>query len=230
MLYLFYGDFDEVRKSLSKKIKELGLASSVSLSSESFVNGTLDHYIENQDLFSDRTAIILPHFLEDRKIASLLGERLVGMRRSENVFFLLEREVSESVLKGVKEVAAETVLCPALSRDEPEFNVFSLTDAFLEKDKRKLWVLYMHALRAGVDPEEVYRVLFWQTKNLSIVSREKGPTGLKPFVEGKARKALSRFSLAEVQRILGRLLDLQIKARSGKGDFGIGLESFILSL
>jgi len=119
----------------------------------------------------------------------------------------------------------------ALEKKEKKdaFNIFSLTDALGERNKKRLWTRYQEALRAGSAPEEIHGILFWQLKTLLLVS--KGATaGIKPFVITKAKHFLGNYTENELEDLTKSFVDLYHDARRGKIDFDIGLEKILLSL
>lgn len=95
-----------------------------------------------------------------------------------------------------------------------EFSFYALSDALAARDRGQSWLGYQRALRAGVNPEEVYwRALVWRVKKL---------------VQAGGGRA---YSLAEARALSGRLVDLwhQTKREAGR-DFGLELEQLLLTL
>ena len=89
----------------------------------------------------------------------------------------------------------------------PEYNPFAICDAFAEKNKAKMWIIYQQALRQGIPAEEVFFKILWQIKNLLLVKKLINAgvdnaikeTGLHAFVASKAIKSAQKFSEEELE-------------------------------
>lgn len=119
--------------------------------------------------------------------------------------------------------------CVSLKKTK-EFNLFDISDAFISKNKKELWVLYQKSLREGVVPQKIISVLLWQIRVLYIVSqKEEKEAGLKPFVVTKAKKALNSFSSQDLEQYMKELVSMYHDAKRGI-DLSNSFERFILSL
>jgi DNA polymerase III delta subunit len=109
------------------------------------------------------------------------------------------------------------------------FNTFQLADALLHRDRKALWVLLVRARAAGIAPEEIAGVLFWQLKTLRLAETTKHArdAGVKDFPYNKAKRALPNFKSGEIAALLGELLALYHAGHAGE-DMNIGLERFVL--
>ena len=232
MLYLFYGeDTKNSRLLISKEVHRLSLSPELlQLEGERITEEELETLARTRPLFEESPGVLLLFPFEHKETKDLVESKLTDLASSETHFFILEREMEDEALNLIKATAEKVAESKGKPGFKKEFNIFSLTDALLERDKKKLWVLYREALSSSIEPEEAHRILLWQVKNLGLVAGEKGPTGLKPFVEGKTKRALSKFSPTEIKELLQRLVDVQVRARNGRGEFETGLEKLILTL
>lgn len=120
--------------------------------------------------------------------------------------------------------------CVVQKQPKESFNLFAFSDAFLSKNKKDLWVLYQKAVREGIVAKEIISILLWQIKVLLIVlHNQEKEAGLKPFVVGKAKKALISFSQRDVERYMQDMVSMYHDARRGK-DLENSFERFILNL
>ena len=120
----------------------------------------------------------------------------------------------------------------ARARVDADFNVFALTDALGERDRKKLWTLYQRAKYAEVSPEEIHGILFWQVKSMLLAKNAKNAeeAGLKPYPFKKSVGFLKHYTGGEVEHLSRKLLSVSHDARRGLHDFDIALERFVLNI
>ena len=236
MLYFIHGnDTDAVlakgRALVEKLLAKRPDAEVIRVTDESFDPAHVRSLAGTQGLFEKKIIAVLDRVLDadDGAILSLL----TAFKDSDNAFILLAGEVSAKDAQKVAEHAEKVVACDALARAPGrEFNMFALTDALGARDRRKLWVLFTRAKRAGASAEEIHGILFWQAKALALAASAKSATevGMKPFPFSKAKGFLKNFSREEVARLPGDLVTLYHDARRGSVPLDIALERFILAL
>ena len=118
----------------------------------------------------------------------------------------------------------------------PEYNPFAICDAFAEKNKAKMWIIYQQALRQGIPAEEVFFKIFWQIKNLLLVKKLINAgvdnvikeTGLNAFVAGKAIKSAQRFSEEELENYSYEMLKIYHEERRGLLELPIEFEKLLI--
>ena len=153
MLYFIHGnDTDAVlakgRALVEKLLAKRPDAEVIRVTDESFDPAHVRSLAGTQGLFEKKIIAVLDRVLDadDGAILSLL----TAFKDSDNAFILLAGEVSAKDAQKVAEHAEKVVACDALARAPGrEFNMFALTDALGARDRRKLWVLFTRAKRAG---------------------------------------------------------------------------------
>lgn len=162
----------------------------------------------------------------------LLTEVLPLCQESENVFLFTEGVLDANTKKLFDAHAEKMWECTVAEKKKEYFNTFALTDAVGERSRGKAWVLFEEAVRSGVSPEEIHGVLWWQVKNMLLVSKTTSATeaGLKPFVYSKTKKALTHFSTTDIEMLAHMLMQAYTNARRGKVDLRVGLELFVLGI
>ena len=226
MLWIFEGTHpplvDKARKQIISQHKPDEIKQYVWFSESS---DEIVHHAEAQGLFSEKSLIIF-----GSKNPSEFLDLVETLHQSENLFIAqLEKKLLAPERKKIKDIPC--IFCISEKKKE-FFNTFSLSDALVHRNKKDLWVLYQKATQHKIVPEEIVHVLLWQCKNmLLLVSSKQAVTGLKPFVESKARLGTKNFTETEIRTMTRSLTDMYQKSRHLTGfNFGVALERFILSL
>ncbi len=240
MIYLLYGsDSDKARAKLHELvatlIKKKPDASHERMNDETFDASHLEELISSMGLFSQKAIIEMINVFRNKDAKEAVLERIKDIGKSDNVFVFLEGELTKADLakfekngEKVQEFALKTVG----EKKKEAFKLFSLTDAFGNRDKKQLWVLYTKAKMNDVAAEEIHGMLFWQVKTMLLAgsSRSAQEAGLNPFVFQKSRGFLSKYSEQEVMKISSKLISIYHNARRGIHDFDNALEKFVLEL
>jgi hypothetical protein len=141
--------------------------------------------------------------------------------------------VDTETLRAITD-AAEKVQSFTLKekKGKPDFNIFSLTDAFGRRDKKNLWVLFQKAVESGAVPEEIHGILFWQLKSMLLAHacKSAAEAGVKPFVWSKARTFAKNWSEEELKNLSAKMVSLYHDAHRGIYEFPIALERLILTI
>lgn len=238
MLYFFYGtDPDKAREkaaelvvSLQKKKPDAGL---FRVDSEHCTDALLQELAASQGLFSRAYIVQLVSVFEKPETKEVFLNRLEEIARSPNVFISLETDVDKKTLLAVVEVAKKAQSFESKTgKRKPDFNIFSLTDAFGRRDKKNLWVLFQKALSSGAVPEEIHGILFWQLKSMLLSSGSKSASeaGVAPFVFTKSKNFLKNYSEAELKRLSSKFVSLYHDSHRGIHDFSVALERLVLTL
>lgn len=114
----------------------------------------------------------------------------------------------------------------------PDFNIFSLTDAFASRKKKDAWILYQKALAAWISPDEVYFKLFWQTKTLLLAKKTKTAeeAEMKAYPYSKAKDALKNFKEGELEKLSEDLMIGYHRVRRGEEEMETFVERVLLSI
>lgn len=236
MLYFLYGDVpkaaDKARSMVDSLLSKQPDAARFKIDSQNWQVGEMEGLLHGQGLFSQRYIIELRHLLESADTADSIISFLPEIAESENIFIWVDRDVDAKKLKEIEKHATKIQEFKVAAKPEkPLFNLFSLGDALIERNKQKLWVLFQDAL-ASSPAEEIHGTLFWQMKNMVLVNKVKTAeeADMKPFVFSKAKSAIKKYSETEMERMLENLLKVSHDSRRGKHNFEIALERWILSI
>lgn len=239
MLYVLHGNDtikarDRLHILINSLLKKKPDASFLQLDDETFDGGQLDELIEGQGLFEKKYIVVFDNCLRNKDTHEVLCKRLEDISSSPNIFVFLEEKIDKKILtqlegysEKIQEYKDETV-----KEKKEQFNIFSLTDAFGGRDKKKLWILYNQAKMNNITNEEIHGILFWQVKSMLLAknSNSARESGLKPFVYEKAQRFCRNYSENEVQALSSSLVSLYHNARRGVHDFATSLELFIIKL
>lgn len=182
-------------------------------------------------LFGGREVTLIDTPSESAEALETLLENAALLGESLNWFVVIEGKLKAADKKTLQKHANEFFEC-AEAKKEERFNVFSLTDALLRRDKKSLWVLLRRAQLAGLTSEEIIGTLFWQIKTMRLAARAASPAeaDLKPFVYNKAKSGLSKYREGEVDELSRKLVAVYHDGHLGKTDIDNALERFVLSI
>jgi hypothetical protein len=171
----------------------------------------------------------LEYYLIYELARDIKKDELVEYQASENIFIFSEESITKPV-RALFEKCSVTFFEFSEEKKETEkkFNIFALSDAFLQRDKKQLWLLFQEAL-GHVSPEEIHGLLFWQLKNMFMVKISDSNPGLQPFVFTKTKKAIEKFSLEELSGLNQKFVHI-FHTRDTLSTLDIELEKLILSL
>jgi len=133
-----------------------------------------------------------------------------GLCASPHIFVFEEEKVPARTVATLRLAGASVSEFEKEKKAEP-FNVFAMARAFESGDKKRLWLLLVRALRAGVAPENVAGILTWKARTSLASSRT------------QAEK--------ERWRIFSRNLVVAYhESHRGGGELALLLERFVLSM
>lgn len=256
MLYLLHGtNFKKSREKLHSMtdslLKKKPDASFFKLDASNFSESQLDELVGGQGLFEQKYIVQMDGLLEYAKTKDFVVDRIDEIAKSENIFILIEENITKPVLKKIEKVAQKIQEFSSFAKamenkgggrkfsvvgggelDLADFNIFDLADAFGKRDKKNLWVLYQKAKMRNIPDEEIHGILNWQLKSILIASKSKSvnDSGLKPFVYNKSLKFSKNFEEGELEKLSSKLISIYHDARRGIVEFNIALEKFILEI
>lgn len=215
MLYLIYGTdrhkiiakAAEVVAGLKKRRPD---AEVFTVTEDGVSLSRLQEFSGGQGLFESKFIVTLKGLFSQKELAEPLSELLPSLVASQNVFIFVEGTLLKPIL-GAFEKAGAQIQTFAVAPKERQ-NFFALADALAERDRKRLWVLYIKALRKGASPEEISGILFWKVKEL-FPSAGRG-----------------KFSVEEIRGLGKKLVALYHDSHRGLVDFETGLERLILSI
>jgi len=226
MLHLFYGPGpkqEKINKLLKNNVGEVSKITDLDFSIEKLKSLT-----SAQGLFNNQLTLVLENVISSKEIEKDLEDLLEDLSKSSNNFIFVENAISPDLLLSFQE-NGEVVQSSLAEVAKPIFNIFSLTDAFGSKDKKKTWLLFTEAI-GQLAPEEIANMLHWQIKNITLIKNSKNPTetGLNPYVVKKASSFSKNFSLMELKKLSSKLVGIFHENRKTDRDLAIDLEKFIL--
>ncbi len=228
MLIISYGyTKGETRKFLETKKLVKPTEEARTIDGVSWEQETVGEIVETQGMFSLKEIFFIDHVLSELEPEEIV-KNIKNIAESNNLVVFLESEVSQFSKKLEK--FANDILTAPPKTEEKLFNVFSLTDALFERDKKKLWLLYERGLAEGMDPEfDIHKILFWGIKMLSLAKNYPSAVsaGISPFVYSKAKRGVSKYKDGEIEKIAQDLTSMVVRARQGE-DWEIVLGQFIL--
>ena len=233
MLYVFFGtDTVQVREkafALLSDFENRG-ATIERITPEQYQKGMLVNYAGATSLFHEEQVILIDTPSEVAATCEDVFDHLGTLSESKNTFVIIEGKLLADQKRKVVKFATEQTEITAASKER--FNTFRLTDAFLRRDKKSLWLLFTQAMHAGIVLEEIAGVLFWQLKTLRLVAKTKNAkdSGLKDFAYKKAHNALNKFSITELDTLSQELVSIYHDGHRGKRDLDYALERWILTL
>jgi len=233
MLYVFFGtDTTNVRKEAFDFLDTLQNDDTevVKITHTDYVSGMIAELAQGEGLFGTIQIVVLDTLSEDEIVESEILNNLDLLKDSSNHFILIEGSYDAARKKKVTKYAEK--ISEKKAGKKERFNVFSLTDAFLRKDKKSLWLLLSNAWKEGVSNEEIIGILFWQIKILRLVSKTGSPeeAGQKPFVYQKAKQSLQNFKEGELDELSKSIVSIYHDGHLGRVDLNIALEKWVLDI
>lgn len=235
MIYALYGNDtrasrEKLHALLGTLLKKRPRAEYFHITSENKDAYSTEELLASRGLFEEKYIVVFDGVLETegKELLPLLKE----MKVSGHAFIFIEGALDAKTKEKLKRHAEKIQEFQTTEENKIRFNIFSITDAFGERDRKKLWMLFHKAKTENVSDEEIHGILFWQAKNFLLArnARSAKESGLNPFVYKKALGALKHYSESELTSLAKRLMSLSHDARRGLHEFDIALERFILSI
>lgn len=250
MLYLLYGsNFKKSREKLHSLVdsllKKKPGASFFKIDSSNFSESQIDELVGGQGLFEQKYIVQMDGLLENQKSKDFVMDRIKEISESDNIFVFIEENISKPVLGKIEKVAQKVQEFEGRAIDGrnfsvigggnlnlSDFNIFNLADAFGNRDKKRLWVLYNQAVRRNIPAEEIHGILNWQLRVMIISKKSMNAekANLKHFVFNKSLRFSKNFEQGDLRKLSAKMVTMYHDARRGIVDFDTALEKFILEL
>lgn len=233
MLTVFFGnDTITIRSeafALAEKFADTP-DSVVRFDADNFNAAMVSEAVQTTSLFGGKQVFLIDTISDDVEQFEELCALLPTLAHSEHECILIEKVLLADVRKQC--VAVNATLHEYKRVEEKGFDIFSLTTALLQRDKKSLWLALQDARQAGISAEEIIGTLVWQIKTMRLVSRTSSPeeADLKPFVFNKTKQALGRFTSTEIDEYSRALLTLYHEGHRGIKNIDLALEGWVLGL
>lgn len=236
MIYLFHGNSKKVFEKSTKLVESLLVkkpdAEVFKISSENWSQFNLNELAGGQSLFSKKYIVQISRILEYKEFSEILLDKIEQLKSSENIFILSEPDISAKDLKKIEkfcEKIQDFSVSGGSEKSYGAFNNFALADAFGERNSKKLWTLYLQAMKNSV-AEEIHGLLWWQLKSMIVASQTNSAeeSGLKPFVYSKSKKFARNFTAEELQKLSDQMIEIYHESHRGGADLEMRLEKFVL--
>lgn len=238
MIYFFYNNnFVEANKKAKKLFSDLQKkkrdATFISLDFLTVSETGLREVLESQGLFESKIVCFLSRILENKELSLDLKKILKDMKESSTIFIWVESNLKKSDIELLSKYSEKSSVEETKEKvNKTEFNVFSLGDAFGQRDRKKFWKLVLEVKKRGIPGEEIHGILWWQLKSmiLSVSSKNSEESGLKPFVYSKSKTFAKNFTEKELQDMADKLVLIYHEAHRGKLDLYDELEKIALEI
>jgi hypothetical protein len=233
MLNVFFGtDSEKVRGAAHAHLETCVAKGMVvrRLDTDNFTEEAVSSHMNASSLFGETSVCLIDVYGDDGSIREVIIRHGAQMVASAHSFLVMETTLLADEKKKLTQCGA--TLFEYKREKQETFNVFGLTDAFVRRDKKALWVLLQDAWHHGVSNEEIVGILFWQVKMIRLAGKTKNADEAKQksFVYDKAKRALAKFSLEESERMSEELLNIYHAGHAGLHDTSLALEKWVLSL
>ena len=181
-------------------------------------------------LFAPKMALLLDRPSEDAEGKTIIGEHAEALADADMPVIVIETTLTAAEKKAFGKKAEFEEFEEKKKADMPPPSVFTLTDAFASGNRKNAWILYRKLIEGGSAPEEVHGALSWQARAMVLASKTKSASeaGLKPFVYTKAKRAVSKMTPEQTERISRELVDMLHASRMGQGNLESLIEAFLL--
>lgn len=216
-----------IRIVLGENAIDTRTAGAVIFDEQTFSLDAVREELETASLFGEPKTIALMYVLSEfsEDVFKICEEHIDTI----HTVIIRERALSVADEKTFTKLKIEITGKPIIKK-APEFSIWSLTDALLARDKKQAWLLYREAIDNGTKSEEIGGILWWQMKTLWLVAREGNPASIKPYPTDKAKRALKKYTVPEIETLSKKLISAIHEPRAGKGKAEETLEAFVLSL
>lgn len=234
MLYLLHGS-SEFTKNELKKIRQALLTKrpeALFFSFDEEDEGVdIEELARGKGLFEERFLIELDGLFEAGVFEDKEEVVLEMMSSSDNVFFVLEKNLPKRTFTLFQKLANKVSEEKAKKSSWKEFSAFSLADALGERNKPKLWLLFQEAVARNYAMEEIHGIFFWQIKMIALADKTSSAeeAGVKNFPYSKAKKFVNNFASGEIEKMLATLTMSLSRSRSRGVSLKNELERFILN-
>jgi DNA polymerase III delta subunit len=237
MLHLIYGTNASGRHDAKEAILQTARGKNTTFiirTGADLQKDEIEQLAQSSSLFGEKFVAVLEYPFENEEFGNFLIDHLDMLEGSETIFIISERELTKDYVKAFEKAGAR-IVHKELPKEviKKDFNIFSLTDAFCERNKKDAWIIFSEAIARGKEPEEIAGVLFWSVKNMLLVQDKKNSndlasSGLNPFVAGKAFRASKKWTKDELENISRELVRITHESKNGTLELVSAIESLIL--
>lgn len=202
----------------------------VRIEAETYEPGALENAMGEISLFGGVAVYIVDTPSLDDVFVEAVRARLAEMSSATDLFVIIETAPSPTYRTELKAQAAVFSEHKAVAAERG--NPFALGEAFLNRDKKSLWVQLVTDLQNGAAPEQLVGMLWSQLRamRLAHLTKTADEAGMKDYPYKKAKAALRKYSEADLERLSRELLTIYHDAHAGKGDMAVGLERWCLGV
>jgi len=221
MLYIFYGtntivSSNKARVLINSLRTKKTDASFLEIDANNWSSAIVEEQAGGQGLFSSKSIVLLNRVTENAEAKESLSDFLEIMKKSQNIFIILEGKILVD-LKRAFEKHAEKIVVSDITESAPkkEFNIFALGDAVSARNYFKAWLIYRQAIESGTAPEGIVGTLFWKIKTM--------------IVSLGASKSSGNYSKDELFSLMERLIVLYHDGHRGMCDMELAIERLLLT-
>ena len=237
MIYFIYGtDVKKSRKKMHEILRQLSdkrpNSEIFKITTENWQNEQLDEFLSAQGLFEKKYIVVLDFLLGKKETKDFILEKLDEMQGVEHWFLILDGKVDLVTVKKIEKFSYKTQEFIEVEKQKESPIIFTITDKLLTRNKKQLWTSFISLVGKGIAVEEIHGVLFWAVKNMILALRTKNQkeSELTPFQYSKAVSGAKNYTLKELQKMSGELMEMVHLVRTGKGDMEIMLEKWVLGV
>ncbi len=200
------------------------------IESETYEAGALTHELGGASLFGGLSVCILDTPSANEEFLIAVTDALPELAAASTVFILIETAPPAAYRRALEKYAKLFTEYKAQAKEKGD--PFALGNAFMARDKKTLWIVLTKELAAGTAAEALAGSLWFQLKSLRLAALTKSAeeAGMKDFPYKKAKAALQKYSLPEVERLSASLLAVYHEGHGEKGDMAVGLEKWVLTV
>jgi hypothetical protein len=235
MLYLFHGQTITEPLKKARRFVDLLVEKKPNIEviqPKDFNSRNTEELISTQGLFEKTLVVFLTRYTQENED---FRKDLKEFSESENIFILVEENLKKKDSTSFEKLVEKIFECKGKNKTKTEKkrgDIFALTDALGNRDKKKLWVLFSKAKRDNISAEEILGLLFWQIRTMCLantcsLAKE---AGLKDFVFSKAKRFSRNYSEEESLSLASSLLSGYHRARMGGPEMLNFIEKLILDL
>jgi len=237
MIYFLHGT--DIKNSRKKMHEILGQLSGkrpnsevFKITTENWQNEQFDELLQAQGLFEKKYIVVLDFLFSQKDTKEFILEKLSEMQSAEHWFLILDGKLDAGVVKKLEKFSYKTQEFAKTESKKESPVIFTITDKLLARNKKQLWVCFVDLLGQGIVTEEIHGVLFWAVKNMILATRTKSQkdSGLAPYSYGKALSGAKNYTLSELKKMSGDLVEMTHKVRTGVGEMEVMLEKWVLEI
>lgn len=232
MLAVFFGTDRTAARTAANEYfgSVVANATIMSIDDAAYVPHVVANAVGAQSLFGGVEGYLFDTPSLNSEFETEVTSQLAELAASTNIFVVLEGPLLAAAKKRYARHAVQLEEFTATKSDR--FDTFAIADALAKKDKKTVWVILQEAKLAGLRPEEIVGMLWWQLKALrsAAISDSPAEAGLKEYPYKKAKQALRNFQPGEINRLAQSLLVLYHESHQGLTDMELRLEAWVLSI